>query len=355
MLIKYTKNLRCILLASSKINKEEKFLKKFLCFASAFVLCICVGLTFVGCKDKNPSTVRLNEVTHSVFYAPLYVAINNGYFKEYGIDIQLTNGGGSDSSMAALLSGQADIALMGPETVVYVASQGSKNYPKVFGQLTKRDGSFLISKKPYTNFDWKTDLENKTVIAGRRGGLPAMTFEWVCSTNSLYKGHNITLDLDTAFNMMVPVFESTDAEFCTMFEPTASEFVNAGKGYNLGSVGKYSGEIPYTCFMAKPDYISKNEDMIVNFLKAVDKAYKFIYSNPSSEVAKSLKKSFETTSLESLALAVESYKNIDAWKEGMAMTEDSYIRLLQVMSNAGQITKNVSFGSVVDNTYANKI
>ncbi len=330
-------------------------MKKFLCFASALVLSLCACVGFVGCKDKNPSTVRINEVTHSVFYAPLYVAINNGYFKEYGIDIKLTNGGGSDSSMAALLSGQADIALMGPETVVYVASQGSTSYPKVFGQLTKRDGSFLISKTPYENFDWKTDLENKTVIAGRRGGLPAMTFEWVCSNNSLYNSHNITLDLDTAFNMMVPVFESTEAEFCTMFEPTASEFVNSGKGYMIGSVGQYSGEIPYTCFMAKPDYLNKNSEMIENFLKAVDKAYKFIKSSPSSEVAKSLKPSFETTSLESLALAVESYIEIDAWKEGMVMTEDSYIRLLQVMSNAGQINKNVGFSSVVDNSYANKI
>lgn len=310
---------------------------------------------FVGCTDKSNSKIRINEVTHSVFYAPLYVAINNGYFKDSGIDVELTNGGGSDASMTALLSGQADIALMGPETVVYVASQGSSSYPKVFGQLTKRDGSFLISKTPYTNFNWKTDMKGKTVIAGRKGGLPAMTFEWVCNSNTLYNGMNVTLDTSTAFNMMVPVFEATSAEFCTMFEPTASEFVNAGKGYNLGSVGSYSGEIPYTCFMAKPDYLKDNSKMIENFLKAINKAYNFIQDNPSSEVAKSLKPSFDSTSLDSLALAVDSYRSVDAWTSNPAMTEDSYIRLLQVMTNAGQITKNVSFSSVVDNTYANKI
>lgn len=310
---------------------------------------------FVGCKDKTGGKVRINEVTHSVFYAPLYVAINNGYFKDAGIDVELTNGGGSDASMTALLSGQADIALMGPETVVYVASQGSSSYPKVFGQLTKRDGSFLISKTQYSNFNWKTDMQGKTVIAGRKGGLPAMTFEWVCNSNTLYNGMNITLDTSTAFNMMVPVFEATNAEFCTMFEPTASEFVNAGKGYNLGSVGSFSGEIPYTCFMAKPDYLKDNSKMIENFLTAINKAYNFIKNNPSSTVAKSLKPSFDSTSLESLALAVESYLSVDAWTSDPAMTEDSYIRLLQVMSNAGQITKNISFSSVVDNTYANKI
>lgn len=330
-------------------------MKKILCFACSLILFFGMSVMFVGCKNNSEGKIRINEVTHSVFYAPLYVAINNGYLRDAGIEVELTNGGGSDASMTALLSGQADIALMGPETVVYVASQGSTSYPKVFGQLTKRDGSFLISKTNYTNFNWKTDMQGKTVIAGRKGGLPAMTFEWVCNTNQLYNGINVTLDTSTAFNMMVPVFEATDAQFCTMFEPTASEFVNAGKGYNLGSVGTYSGEIPYTCFMANPSYLSDNSELILNFLKAIDKAYEFIKNNPSSEVAKSLKPSFDSTSLESLALAVESYLSVDAWTNHPAMTEDSYIRLLQVMSNAGQITKNVAFSSVVDNSYANQI
>lgn len=339
-----------------KYNKEENFLKKFLCFACAIMLTIVSFLGFVGCKETKPEgTVRLNEVTHSVFYAPLYVAINNGYFSENGITIELTNGGGSDASMTALLSGQADIALMGPETVVYVASGGSTAYPKVFGQLTKRDGSFLVSKTQYNNFNWQTDLLNKTVIAGRKGGLPAMTFEWVCANNHLYNGSNITLDTNTAFNMMVPVFESTDAEFCTMFEPTASQFISSGKGYLVGSVGEYSGEIPYTCFMAKPGYLEKNSTLAINFLKAIKKAYNFIMTNPSNVVAESLQPSFETTSLEGLASSVESYKSIDAWKETPDMTEDSYIRLLQVMQNAGEITKNVGFTQVVDNTYAKQI
>ena len=330
-------------------------MKKFLCFASAILLSLTMSLMFVGCKDSSGGKIKINEVTHSVFYAPLYVAINKGYLKEYGIDVELTNGGGSDASMTALLSGQADIALMGPETVVYVASQGSTSYPVVFGQLTKRDGSFLISKSNYTTFNWYNDINGKTVIAGREGGLPAMTFEWVCGLNNLYNNLNVTLDTSTAFNMMVPVFEATDAEFCTMFEPTASEFVNAGKGYNMGSVGQYSGEIPYTCFMAKQSFLNKNEKLAINFLKAIQKAYNFIKDSPSSEVAIALQPSFETTSLQSLALAVESYRSIDAWTNNPAMTEDSYVRLLQVMSNAGQITTNIAFSDVVDNSYANKI
>lgn len=329
-------------------------MKKFLCFAFAILLSCFSVSAFVGCKDNKTNTIKINEVTHSIFYAPLYVAINNGYLEEYDIKTELVNGGGSDVSMTALLSGQADIALMGPETVVYVAAGGSRNYPKVFGQLTKRDGSFLVSKVQEDNFSWN-NLKNKTVIAGRRGGLPAMTFEWICNTNKLYRDVNITLDTDTSFTMMVPVFEATDADYCTMFEPTASEFVAAGKGHIVASVGEQSGEIPYTCFMAKPSFLKDNPDLAVNFLKAINKAYRFIESEDSAVVARSLQPSFQTTSLQSLQMAVESYKSIDAWCSSPAMTEDSYIRLLQVIANASELQKNVGFGDVVDNTYANKL
>ena len=221
-------------------------MKRIITFVCAMFLGLYSCMFLVACKgdsDIKMGKIRINEVTHSVFYAPLYVAINKGFMKEYGIEIEITNGGGSDVSMTALLSGSADIALMGPETVVYVENSGSTNHPVVFGQLTKKDGSFLVSKKKYDNFDWTKDLQNKTAIIGRNGGLPAMTFEWIANNNGIYHGVNTTFDTSTAFNMMVSVFEATDAEFCTMFEPTASEFVAAGKGYMVGSVGEYSGEM----------------------------------------------------------------------------------------------------------------
>lgn len=352
--IAYCKAGICFIVANSNNKRRINFLKKFLCFAFTILLSCASIFAFVGCNNNQSKMLRINEVTHSIFYAPLYVAINNGYLREYGIETELVNGGGSDISMTALLSGQADIALMGPETVVYVAAGGSTNYPKVFGQLTKRDGSFLVSKHQEQNFEW-SNLQNKTVIAGRRGGLPAMTFEWVCNTNKLYRDVNITLDTDTSFTMMVPVFEATDADYCTMFEPTASEFVAAGKGYIVASVGEQSGEIPYTCFMAKPSFLKANEQLAINFLKAINKAYKFIVEQNSTLVAQSLQPSFTSTSIESLKMAIESYKAIDAWTSNPAMTEDSYIRLLQVIANASELQKNVGFSEVVDNTYANKI
>jgi len=331
-------------------------MKKLFTFICVFALVICSSLSFVGCKKETKAgTIRLNEVTHSVFYAPLYVAINKGYMEEEGITIELTNGGGSDASMTALLSGSADMALMGPETVVYVEASGSTNHPVVFGQLTKKDGSFLISKTPISSFSFESSLLGKTAIIGRQGGMPAMTFEWLCNKSGVINGTNVTLDKDTSFNMMVSVFESTNAEFCTMFEPTASAFVSAGKGYYVGSVGEYSGEIPYTCFMAYPDYISKNKAQVEGFLRAIKKAYIFITTSSSSDVAEALVPSFDGTTKEELMAAVEKYLEIDAWSNSPAMSKDSYARLLSVLKNAGTLEEDVDFSKIVDNSIANTI
>lgn len=330
-------------------------MKKFFTIVCSLVLLLSSCLCFVGCKGDENGKIRINEVTHSVFYAPLYVAINNGYMKDYGIDIELVNGGGSDASMTALLSGAADIALMGPETVVYVEAAGSTNHPVVFGQLTKKDGSFLISKSQISNFSLSSSLLNKKAIIGRNGGMPAMTFEWISKQAGLENGTNVTFDKETAFNMMVSVFESTSADFCTMFEPTASEFVAAGKGYYVASVGELSGEIPYTCFMAYPKFLSENKELATNFLRAIKKAYLFITTSSSTEVAKALKPSFDGSSEESLAKAVEKYIEIDAWSNSPAMSKDSYQRLLSVLESAGTISKSVDFSKVVDNRLANEI
>ena len=318
-------------------------------------LCLVFAFCFVGCSKSD--TIRMSEVTHSVFYAPLYVAINKGYMEEEGLKIDLTSGQGSDVSMSALLSGNADVALLGPETVVYVHANGSSNHPMVFGQLTKRDGSFLVARNSISDFNWKTSLENKTVIAGRRGGMPAMTFEWIVNNNGLYNGTNITLDLDTSFGAMVPTFQGGSGDFCTMFEPTATEYEEAGLGKIVASVGEYSGEIPYTCFMASRSFMQKYPNKIEGFLRAIKKAYTFIMTSSSDEVAKALAPSFDGSSEASLKKAVESYKKIDAWMATPAMTESSYNRLISVLKNSGTLKSNasVSFNDVVDNSFALKI
>ena len=328
-------------------------MKKFITLLLCFFMLGTSSLLFVACKNDT-DVIRLNEVTHSVFYAPLYAAINLGYMEEEGIKIELENGQGSDKSMAALLSNNADIALLGAETVIYVASQGSTDHPMIFGQLTKRDGSFLVSKtNEKETFDWSTSLQNKKVIAGRRGGLPAMTFEWVVNSVGLYHGTNITLDTETSFAMQVPVFDTPGGgDYCTMFEPTATEYEESGRGYIVASVGEYSGEIPYTTFMAKPSYIAKNKDKIEGFLRAIKKAYVYLMTHSDEDGAKALVKSFDGSSVESLAKAVKSYKEIDAWCSSPAMTSSSYRKLLEVLNNAGELDGTVAMNDVVDNTFA---
>ena len=189
-------------------------MRKFLSIMLATFVAI-ISISLVACSEKK-GVVKVNEVTHSIFYAPFYVAIEKGYFKEEGIEIDLTNGGGSDASMTALLSNSADIALLGPETGIYTLSGGAKDYPIIFAQLTKRDGSFLVSRKSEPNFKW-SDLIGKEIIAGRRGGSPAMSLEYALNKNGLFNGENVTLNFDIQFNLTTAAFESGTGDYVTMF------------------------------------------------------------------------------------------------------------------------------------------
>lgn len=312
-------------------------------------MAMVIPFSFAACK-KNGKLIRINEVTHSVFYAPMYLADALGYFGDEDIEIEITNGGGADATMAAVLSGAADIGFCGPEAVIYVAIGGSNDSPKVFGQLTKRDGSFLVGREKIDNFDWSM-LEGKSILAGRQGGVPAMTFEYVL--NKL--GVNATLNYDVAFNMMTAAFESGVSDYCTMFEPTASAYQAAGKGYIVASVGQDSGELPYTCYMAKDSYIKKNGDKIEGFLRAITKATKYLLATDSATVAKQIATYFDGTSEASLKTSIDSYKLIDAWVTNMAMKESVLTYLQDIMEHAGELEKRVAFNDLVITETAQKV
>ncbi len=312
-------------------------------------MAMIIPFSFAACK-KNGKLIRINEVTHSVFYAPMYLADALGYFGDEDIEIEITNGGGADATMAAVLSGAADIGFCGPEAVIYVAIGGSNDSPKVFGQLTKRDGSFLVGREKIDNFDWSM-LEGKSILAGRQGGVPAMTFEYVL--NKL--GVNATLNYDVAFNMMTAAFESGVSDYCTMFEPTASAYQAAGKGYIVASVGQDSGELPYTCYMAKDSYIKKNGDKIEGFLRAITKATKYLLATDSATVAKQIATYFDGTSEASLKTSIDSYKSIDAWVTNMAMKESVLTYLQDIMEHAGELEKRVAFNDLVITETAQKV
>jgi len=311
-------------------------------------------LPFSACNKSEDNVIRLNEVTHSVFYAPLYLAIENGYFEEEGLTIELTNGGGADNSMTAILSKTADVGLMGPETVIYVYNQNKTDYPKVFGQLTQKDGSFLVSRIEEPNFDWN-NLKGKEILAGRKGGVPAMTFEYVMNKMNLKNNVDFTMNFDVQFNLMTSAFLSGTADYCTVFEPTASEYQASGKWHIVASVGEKSGEIPYTSFIALGSYIKNNQAKLEKFIKALKKAYDFMDAHTEYEIAEAIVKQFPSTTIKSIETSIKSYKNINAWKEDLQGTEDSFNRLQDVMQNAKELSSRVPFDKIVDNTIAKKI
>lgn len=326
-------------------------MKRLISLLTAVILLI---IPFSGCKDEKNTKIQLNEVTHSVFYAPLYVAIENGYFEEEGLEIVLTNGGGADNSMTAVLSGTADIGLMGPETVIYVYNQNKADMPKVFGQLTQKDGSFLVSRIEEPNFTME-NLRGKEILAGRRGGVPAMTFEYVLNQAGMTNNVDFTLNFNVQFNLMTSAFIAGTADYCTVFEPTASEYETQGKWHIVASVGELSGEIPYTSFIALDSYIKENPETIKAFLRGLKKAHDFMSSHTDLEIAESIVKQFPQTTIKSIETSIINYKKIDAWKTDLQATETSFDRLQSVMQNAGELENKVEFNNLVDNSLAKEV
>ena len=325
----------------------KKIVSLFLC-----IITIIIPFSIFGCKNND--VIRLSEVTHSTFYAPLYVAINNGYFEDEGLQIQLTSGEGADKVMASITSNSVDVGFCGPEAVIYCKTNGQKNHPIVFAQLTQKDGAFLISKEKIENFSWD-NLIGKRVLAGRKGGVPAMTFQYVLNQNGIHLDQ-LNFDTSVAFANMAGVFQSDETvDFTTLFEPTASEVVANGKGYIVASIGVESGEIPYTVFTASKNYINNNPEKIKKFIRALTRGVEFVKNNDAQTVATTLAPSFSGISINDLKTTIESYVAIDAWSSSPIMNESAFNRLQDVMQNAGELETRINFLDVVDNTYASEV
>lgn len=319
------------------------------------IVAIVVGVVVARKNNKTAdddiTKIKVSEVTRSVFYAPQYVAINNGYFDDYGMEIDLTTGQGADAVMTSVLSNEVQIGFAGPEASVYVYNEGKEDYTQVFAQLTKRDGSFLVSKEKIDNFDWNM-LKGKTVIPGRKGGVPYMTLEYVIKQHGLTPGKDLTLDDSIKFDLMASAFTSGDADYVTLFEPTASNIQKLGKGYIVASVGKESGEIPYTAYFAKKSYIENNEETIQNFTNAIYEGQKWVEEHTAEEIAEVIQDFFPDTDLDLLATAIQSYKDIDAWNDTPVLKEESFNKLQDVISEAGELTQKAPYDKIINNKYA---
>ena len=331
-------------------------MKKFL--IAAIVIVAVIGVVVAIILNNNDTTtddgttlVRVNEVTRSVFYSPQYVAIELGYFSENGIEVELTTGQGADNVMTAVLAGQSDIGFAGPEAAIYVYNEGKTDYAQVFAQLTKRDGSFLVSRDYTDNFSWD-DLKGKTVIPGRKGGVPYMTFEYVLKQNGLNPSTDLVLDDSISFDLMAGAFAGGNAEYVTLFEPTASMTESQGVGYIVASIGEESGDIPYTAYFAKKSYISENETLIQDFTNAIYKGQQWTEEHTAREIAELIKGFFPDSDIDMLESSIQRYKDIDAWNKTPVLTEESFNKLQEVMEEAGELERKADYSDVVNNKYA---
>lgn len=322
----------------------------------SFLLVIVSGLFLSACGSKYK--IRLAEVTHSVFYAPQYVALELGYFEEEGLDVTLVLTSGADKTMAALLSRDAQIGLMGPEASIFVYNGGQKNYAINFIQLTQCDGSFLVAREKIDNWDWDM-VKGKEIIGGRKGGVPEMTLEYVLKQKGYDVGQNdptkeVNVRTDIDFAAQGGAFVSGEGDFVTMFEPAALQLEKDGHGYVVASIGKEAPGIPFTAYSTTKEYMEKNPDVIQKFTNAIYRAQIWVRNHSAREIAEVIHPHFRETSLDDLEIVMQRYRDIDAWKADPTFPESALNKLMEVMELANELEKRAPYDKIVTNKFANE-
>lgn len=303
--------------------------------------------------QKELTKIRYSEVVRSIFYAPKYVAINKGFFKEEGLDIEITTAQGADKVMTALLANAADIGLAGPEATVYVFNQGQQDYVVNFAQMTRRDGSFLVGRKAEPDFKWE-NLKGKTVIGGRPGGVPEMVLEYILKQHGLQPGKDVNIITNLQFTATAGAFKGGTGDYVALFEPTASILEKEKAGYVVASIGKASGEVPYTVFMARKSYMEKNPEIIQKFTNAIYKGQIWVDKNSPAEIAKAIQPFFPDADLELMTKVVERYKSQDTWGTTPVMENKSMDLLQKIIQTAGELEKPVDPDKLITRKFAEK-
>ena len=322
----------------------------------ALFLSATLSLTLLaGCGKKQGSgtQITLNEVAHSIFYAPQYVAYELGYFKEEGLDVKIETGFGADKTMTALISGDADIGFMGSEASIYQYNEGNEDYAINFAQLTQRAGNFLVGREENNQFQW-SDLQGKQLIGGRKGGMPEMILEYVLKKNGLDPEKDVTLIQNVDFANTAGAFAGGTGDYTVEFEPNATSLEQQGTGYVVASLGIESGYVPYTAYCAKKSYIEKNPDIIQHFTNAIYKGQQYVQSHSPAEIAKVIKPQFPETDLDTLTSIVTRYAEQDTYKDNPVFTEESFALLQDILKEAGELSNPVDYSVLVNTDFANK-
>ena len=328
--------------------------KRILAFALITTLTV---LSLFGCAPKEEETgttkVVLNEVAHSIFYAPMYVAIEEGYFAEEGIDLELVCGFGADKVMTAVLSGEADVGFMGSEASIYTYNEGATDYVVNFAQLTQRAGNFLVGREDVSDFTWE-DLKGTTVLGGRKGGMPQMVFEYILKQNNIDPQKDLEINQNIDFGSTAAAFSEGQGDFSVEFEPHATSLEKAGKGYVIASLGEDSGYVPYTAFCAKGSYIEENPDVIQSFTNALQKGMDYVQSHTPEEIAKAIAPQFEETDIDTITTIVTRYYDQDTWKADLIFEKESFDLLQDILDTAGELSKRAPYKDLVNTEFAKK-
>ena len=325
---------------------------------AVYMAALILALAVMGCGAEGTSSgdnqkVVLNEVAHSIFYAPMYVAIEEGYFEEEGIDLELVTGFGADKTMTAVLTGEADIGFMGSESTIYTYAGGTADYVVNFAQLTQRAGNFLVSRTPIDDFSWDM-IKGKNVLGGRAGGMPQMVFEYILEKNGIDPAADVNIDQSIDFGSTAAAFSGGDADFTVEFEPHATALEEKGEGYVVASLGEDSGYVPYTAFSAKKSYLEEHRDTVQAFTNALQKGMDYVQSHTPEEIAKVIAPQFAETELDTLTKIVERYYNQKTWKDDLIFEKDAFELLQNILDDAGVLEKRVPYGDLVTTEFAEK-
>ena len=334
--------------------------KKWISLAAAVVLAVTalpMGV-FAAKKDSTEeklTKVTLNEVAHSIFYAPQYVAIEEGYFKDEGLDLTLVTGFGADKTMTAVISGEADIGFMGAEASVYAYQEGATDPVVNFAQLTQRAGNFLVAREEMPDFKWE-DLKDKKILGGRKGGMPEMVFEYILRKNGLDPQKDLMIDQSIDFGSTAAAFSGdTSSDFTVEFEPSATALEKEGAGYVVASLGVDSGYVPYTSYSAKTSYMEKNPEIIQKFTDALQKGMEYVQTHTPEEIAKVIAPQFAETDLDTVTTIVKRYYDQDTWKSNLIFEKESFELLEDILEDAGELKERVSYENLVTTEYAAKV
>ncbi len=329
------------------------FLKKIIFSVVAFIFIIVIVVLSILNTQKKTSDltkVKVAEVTHSMFYAPQYLAHKLGYFEEEGLDVEIITVPGADKVTAAVLSGDVQIGFCGSESTIYVYNQGEKDYLVNFAALTKRDGSFIVSREKIEDFTLE-DLKGKHVVAGRQGGMPVMMFEWALTQAGIDPKEDVNVDTSIEFASMSGAFIGGTGDFVNLFEPNALQLEQEGYGYVVASLGELGGVVPYTAYHAKKSYIEENEEVIQGFSNAINKALKYTREHTPEEIAKDLVDYFPDTSLDDITTIVKRYKDNDSWFDTTEIKEEDFNHIQEVMENSEALEKRAPYDKLVDTRF----